>query len=91
VVMITRGGPPAHEQLWVTNTEFAAAPRDRVYKRSREPRDRRKSDTYAEPECSGFHADNGRPSLPPCTCVRMLLIGVLRGNRKCSGMRRTLV
>lgn len=80
MAMGTREGRQRQEQLWVTHTELATAPGHPFYKRLNELLDREKFDEYAEQECAGFYADNnGRPSLPPGTYFRLLLIGYFEG------------
>jgi transposase len=68
------------EQLWVTHTELATAPGHPFYKRLNELLDGEKFDEFAESECARFYAhNNGRPSLPPGTYFRLLLIGYFEG------------
>ena len=80
MAMGTREGRQRQEQLWVTHAELATAPGHPFYKRLNELLDREKFDAYAEQECARFYADNnGRPSLPPGTYFRLLLIGYFEG------------
>ena len=73
--MGTRKGRQRQEQLWVTHVELATAPGHPFYKRLNELLDQEKFDEFAERECVSFYADNnGRPSLPPGTYFRLLLM-----------------
>src|SRR5258707_1505215 len=78
--MGTRKHRQRQEQLWVTHTELATAPGHPFYKRLNELLDGEKFDEFAESECARFYAhNNGRPSLPPGTYFRLLLIGYFEG------------
>jgi transposase len=78
--MGTREGRQRQEQLWVTHTELATAPGHPFYKRLNELLDSEQFDEFAERECARFYAEkNGRPSLPPGTYFRLLLIGYFEG------------
>src|ERR687891_184728 len=80
MAMGTREGRQRQEQLWVTHTELATAPGHPFYKRLNELLDSEQFDEFAERECARFYAEgNGRPSLPPGTYFRVLLIGYLEG------------
>ena len=64
----------------MTHTELATAPGHPFYMRLNELLDQEKFDEFAESECAGFYADNnGRPSLPPGSYFRLLLIGYFEG------------
>ena len=68
------------EQLWVMHTELATAPGHPFYQQLNALLDREKFDEFAESECVRFYcAGNGRPSLPPGTYFRLLLIGYFEG------------
>lgn len=78
--MGTRKGRQRQERLWVTHTELATAPGHPFYRRLNELLDQEKFDEFAEGACASFYADNnGRPSLPPGTYFRLLLIGYFEG------------
>ena len=78
--MGTREKRQRQEQLWVMHTELATAPGHPFYKRVNELLDREKFDEMVESECAKFYAEgNGRPSLPPGTYFRLLLIGYFEG------------
>lgn len=78
--MGTRKGRQRQEQFWVTHAELATAPGHPFYKRLNELLDQEKFDQFAEQECVSFYAsNNGRPSLPPGTYFRLLLIGYFEG------------
>ena len=80
MAMGTRKQRQRQEQLWVTHTELARAPGHPFYKRLNELLDGEKFDEFAESECARFYArNNGRPSLPPGTYFRLLLIGYFEG------------
>src|SRR5260370_40814069 len=80
MAMGTRKHRQRQEQLWVTHTELARAPGHPFYKRLNELLDGEKFDEFAESECARFYAhNNGRPSLPPGTYFRLLLIGYFEG------------
>src|SRR5919112_2489089 len=78
--MGTRKDRQRQEQLWVAHAELASGPGHPFYKRLNELLDQEKFDTFAEGECARFYASrNGRPSLPPGTYFRLLLIGYFEG------------
>jgi transposase len=80
MAMGTREHRRRQEQLWVTHTELATAPGHPFYTRLNQLLDQEKFDEFAELECARFYADNnGRPSLPPGTYFRLLLIGYFEG------------
>jgi transposase len=80
MAMGTREGRQRQEQLWVMHTELITAPGHPFYRRLNELLDREKFDDFAEQECGRFYAEkNGRPSLPPGTYFRLLLIGYFEG------------
>lgn len=78
--MGTRKRRQRQEELWVSHAELPAGPGHPFYARLNELLDREKFDEFAEAKCSRFYADNnGRPSLPPGTYFRLLLIGYFEG------------
>jgi transposase len=80
MAMGTRKDRQRQEQLWVAHAELASGPGHPFYKRLNELLDQEKFDTFAEGECARFYASrNGRPSLPPGTYFRLLLIGYFEG------------
>src|SRR5271165_1851258 len=80
MAMGTRKHRERQEQLWVTHTELATAPGHPFYERLNELLDSQKFDEFVERECAQFYAQkNGRPSLPPGTYFRLLLIGYFEG------------
>jgi transposase len=80
MAMGTRKHRQRQEQLWVTHAELATGPGHPFYTRLNELRDQEKFDEFVETECAQFYADNnGRPSLPPGTYFRLLLIGYFEG------------
>src|SRR5260370_6573093 len=80
MAMGTRKHRQRQEELWVTQTGLARAPEHPSYKRLNELLDGEKFDEFAESECARVYAhNNGRPSLPPGTYFRLLLIGYFEG------------
>src|SRR3954467_4663482 len=78
--MGTRKSRQRQEQLWVMHTELATAPGHPFYQQLNALLDREKFDEFAEFECGRFYCSgNGRPSLPPGTYFRLLLIGYFEG------------
>ncbi|MGH9499849.1 MAG: transposase [Terriglobales bacterium] len=78
--MGTRQDRQRQEQLWVTHTELATGPGHPFYTRLNDLLDQEKFDEFVESECAQFYAaNNGRPSLPPGTYFRLLLIGYFEG------------
>ena len=78
--MGTRKSRQRQEQLWVMHTELAAAPGHPFYQHLNALLDEEKFDEFAEAQCARFYCSgNGRPSLPPGTYFRLLLIGYLEG------------
>lgn len=78
--MGTRKHRQRQEPLWVTHTELATGPGHPFYTGLNELLDQEKFDEFVESECSQFYAENnGRPSLPPGTYFRLLLIGYFEG------------
>jgi len=77
-------GPRKHRQrqedLWITHAELATAPSHPFHERLNAlPRSER-FDEFAEQECAKFYAaNNGRPSLAPGICFRLLLVGCFEG------------
>ncbi len=78
--MGTRKHRQRQERLWVTHTDLATPPGHPFYKRLNELLDEEKFDEFAEKECARFYAENnGRPSVPPGTYFRLLLVGYFEG------------
>jgi transposase len=78
MAMGTRKHRQRQEQLWISHTELAIGPGHPFYLRLNELLE--KFDEFAEGECAAFYADkNGRPSLPPGTYFRLLLVGYFEG------------
>src|SRR3954467_9749329 len=78
--MGTRKSRQRQEQLWVMHTELARAPGHPFYQQVNELLDQEKFDEFAEGACVQFYCSgNGRPSLPPGTFFRLLLIGYFEG------------
>jgi transposase len=80
MAMGTREQRQRQEQLWITHTELATGPGHPFYTRLNELLDQEQFDAFAEAECAQFYAEkNGRPSLPPGTYFRLLVIGYFEG------------
>jgi transposase len=80
MAMGTRKRRQRQEELWITHTELAAGPGHPFYIRLNELLDQEKFDEFAESGCAEFYDEkNGRPSLPPGTYFRLLLIGYFEG------------
>jgi transposase len=78
--MGTRKHRQRQEQLWISHAELATGPGHPFYRRLNELLDREKFDEFAEAACAPFYAEkNGRPSLPPGTYFRLLLVGYFEG------------
>ena len=78
--MGTRKHRQRQEQLWVANAELASGPGHPFYTRLNELLEQEKFDEFAEAACASFYDEkNGRPSLPPGTYFRLLLIGYFEG------------
>ena len=64
----------------MANAELATGPGHPFYVRLNELLDQEKFDEFAETACAQFYDEkNGRPSLPPGTYFRLLLIGYFEG------------
>jgi transposase len=80
MAMGTRKHRQRQEQLWISHSELATGPGHPFYRQLNELLDREKFDEFAEAACAPFYADrNGRPSLPPGTYFRLLLVGYFEG------------
>lgn len=80
MAMGTRESRERQQELWIAHAEIATAPGHPFYRRLNELLDQERFDEFAEQECARFYcADNGRPSLPPGTYFRLLLIGYFEG------------
>ncbi len=79
MAMGTRKHRQRQEQLWITHAELPTGPGHPFYTRLNELLDEEKFDEFAEAECGQFYAEIGRPSLPPGTYFRLLLIGYFEG------------
>jgi transposase len=78
--MGTRRHRQRQEDLWITHTELATAPGHPFYERLNQLLDAENFDEFAESQCARFYAEaNGRPSLPPGTYFRLLMIGYFEG------------
>jgi len=68
------------ETIWIPAAEVAAGPSHPFYLRLNEILDKHGFDAWIESQCQEFYAQRmGRPSLPPGTYFRILLIGYFEG------------
>src|SRR4029453_12429420 len=80
MAMGTRKHRQRQEQLWVANAELASGPGHPFYTRLNQLLEQEKFDEFSETQCAQFYDEkNGRPSLPPGTYFRLLLIGYFEG------------
>lgn len=68
------------EAIWIPAAEVATAPSHPFYKRLNQLLEKHGFDEWVEGQCQRFYAERmGRPSLPPATYFRVLLIGYFEG------------
>ena len=66
--------------LWVETGQLARGPGHPFYRRLNQLLDKHGFDQFVEAQCARFYAERlGRPSLPPATYFRLLLIGYFEG------------
>ena len=65
--------------LWIATSELARTPGHPFYERLNAVLAEAQFDDFVEERCAGFYADKGRPSIPPGTYMRMLLVGFFEG------------
>lgn len=66
--------------LWVETGQLTRGPGHPFYRRLNQLLDKHGFDEFVESECRQYYAENvGRPSLPPSTYFRLLLIGYFEG------------
>jgi transposase len=66
--------------LWIPTSELAKSPGHPFYVRLNKILSESKFDRFVEERCARFYADGkGRPSIPPGTYMRMLLVGFFEG------------
>lgn len=66
--------------LWVETGQLARGPGHPFYRRLNQLLDKHGFDAFVEEQCSRYYAETmGRPSLPPATYFRLLLIGYFEG------------
>ena len=62
--------------IWIATSDLARSPGHPFYERLNQLLDKHGFDAFAEDQCRSFYAERlGRPSLPPGTYFRLLLIG----------------
>jgi transposase len=65
--------------LWIATTDLVRTPGHPFYERLNAVLAEAQFDDFVEKRCAGFYADKGRPSIPPGTYMRMLLVGFFEG------------
>src|SRR6202140_4072075 len=80
MAMGTRRRRQRQERLWISHQELAKGPAHPFYTGVNELLETEGFDEFAEKECAKFYAaNNGRPSLVPGSCFRLLLVGYFEG------------
>jgi transposase len=80
--MALRRRGPSQEGMWLASTRVAAAPGHRFYEKLNELLKKHEFDRQVEDLCVPFYKEEGtvgRPSVPPGTYFRMLLVGYFEG------------
>lgn len=68
------------QSLWVETGQLARGPGHPFYRRLNQLLDKHGFDEFVEAQCAPYYAERlGRPSLPPATYFRLLLIGYFEG------------
>jgi transposase len=70
---------PREQELWLTAEELPKSPGHPFYQALQRFLLKAKFDEFCEELCLPFYSDKGRPSIPPGTYFRMLMIGYLEG------------
>jgi transposase len=70
---------PREQELWLTAEELPKSPGHPFYEALQKFLVKAKFDEFCEELCAPFYSDKGRPSIPPGTYFRMLMIGYLEG------------
>ena len=66
--------------MWIATGDLARGPGHPFYERLNRVLEQHGFDGFVEAQCQGFYAERmGRPSLPPGTYFRLLLIGYFEG------------
>ena len=66
--------------LWIPTSELAKSPGHPFYVRLNKILSESKFDRFVEERCARFYVEGkGRPSIPPGTYMRMLLVGFFEG------------
>lgn len=66
-------------ELWIATSAIARTPGHPFYERLNKVLAEAKFDDYVEERCASYYREGGRPSIPPGTYMRMLLIGFFEG------------
>ena len=70
---------PREQELWLTADDLPKSPGHPFYDALQRVLREAGFDQFCEDLCRPFYSDQGRPSIPPGTYFRMLLIGYLEG------------
>jgi transposase len=68
-----------HQQLWVATTELPRSPGHPFYRKLNDMLAEAGFDRWLEERCRPYYAQDGRPSIPPGTYFRMILVGYFEG------------
>ncbi len=66
---------PREQELWLTADDLPKSPGHPFYEALQRVLRKADFDQFCEDLCRPFYSDQGRPSIPPGTYFRMLLIG----------------
>lgn len=66
-------------ELWIATSAIARTPGHPFYERLNKVLAEAKFDDFVEERCASYYGEGGRPSIPPGTYMRMLLIGFFEG------------
>jgi transposase len=67
------------QAMWVTTTELPRSPGHPFYRKLNELLAEAGFDCWVEERCRPYYAEDGRPSIPPGTYFRMILVGYFEG------------
>lgn len=70
---------PREQDLWLTASDLPTSPGNPFYEALQRVLRESGFDAFCEDLCRPFYSDKGRPSIPPGTYFRMLMIGYLEG------------
>jgi transposase len=67
------------QEMWVATTDLPKSPGHPFYRRLNELLAEAGFDRWIEERCQSYYAGEGRPSIPPGTYFRMILVGYFEG------------